>query len=131
MTVVGSIQKITKAMKMVSAAKLTGLQRSLAVVRDFQQPITDVWKSNPVEGPFATRALVIVTSDKGLCGAMNSGLARKAKGILNEANNLKKSNPAYSVIPIGNKGKNGRCSAQPQPNERSRVLTACGAVCCP
>jgi len=106
MTVVGSIQKITKAMKMVSAAKLTGLQRSLAVVRDFQQPITDVWKSNPVEGPFASRALVIVTSDKGLCGAMNSGLARKAKGILNEANNLKKSNPAYSVIPIGNKGKN-------------------------
>jgi F0F1-type ATP synthase gamma subunit len=36
MKVVATIQKITKAMKMVSAAKLNGLQRSLAVARDFQ-----------------------------------------------------------------------------------------------
>lgn len=106
MKVVSSIQKITKAMKMVSAAKLNGLQRNLGVVRDFQQPLTAVWKTNEIKGPFASRALVIITSDKGLCGGMNSSLARTAKVILNEANNLKRSSPPYSVFALGNKGKN-------------------------
>jgi len=106
MKVVGSIQKITKAMKMVSAAKLNGLQRNLAVVRDFQQPITDVWKAVELKAPVSSRALVIITSDRGLCGSMNSVLSRKAKVILTDANVKKKSSPPYSVIALGNKGKN-------------------------
>jgi len=105
MKVVHSIQKITKAMKMVSAAKLTWLQRSLTQVRDFQQPLTDMWKGSEVKGPVGSRALVIITSDRGLCGSMNSSLSRKAKLMLTEANIKRKSSPPYSIFPLGNKGK--------------------------
>lgn len=105
MKVVDTIQKITSAMKMVAAAKLNGLQRSLNAVRDFQGPISDVWKSDEISGPFKTRAIVLLTSDKGLCGSLNSALARKAKTLVNNANTLKKSSPPYTVIPLGKKGK--------------------------
>ena len=106
MKVVGTIQKVTKAMKMVAAAKLTAVQRNLNNVREFQEPITNTWKTNDIKGPFASRTLVVLTSDKGLCGGLNSGLARKAKAMLNDANTLKRSSPPYTVIPLGNKGKN-------------------------
>jgi F-type H+-transporting ATPase subunit gamma len=95
-------------MKMVSAAKLNGLQRNLSVVRDFAAPITEAWKVTPVAGTtFATRALCLITSDRGLCGSMNSALNRQAKRVLLEANIQKKSSPPYTLIPLGNKGKNG------------------------
>lgn len=106
MKVVATIQKITKAMKTVSAAKLNALQRNLNVVRDFQAPLSEVWQTTGLKGPFASRALVILTSDKGLCGGMNSGLSRKAKVLLNDANVHKRSSPPFAVIPLGNKGKN-------------------------
>jgi F-type H+-transporting ATPase subunit gamma len=102
--VVSTIQKITKAMKMVAAAKLTGLQRSLMVVRDFSTPLTDLWKID-LKTPVATRALCVISSDRGLCGALNSGLARNAKKMLNEANVQKKGLP-YTIVPLGNKGRN-------------------------
>jgi len=93
-------------MKMVSAAKLSGLQRGLAVVRDFQQPLSDVWKSDDIKGPFNSRSIVLITSDKGLCGSLNNALSRKVKVMLNDANKLKKSSPPYTLFALGIKGKN-------------------------
>jgi F-type H+-transporting ATPase subunit gamma len=104
MKVVNTIQKITKAMKVVSAAKLNGLQRNLNTVRDFAAPLTAVWKTE-APGPFASRAVVLVTSDRGLCGSLNSGLNRKTKLMLLEANTQKKSSPPYQIIALGTKGK--------------------------
>jgi len=105
MKVVNTIQKITKAMKVVSAAKLNGLQRNLNTVREFAAPLTNVWKPES-QGPFATRGILLLTSDRGLCGSLNSGLGRKTKAMLLESNVQKKSNPPYAVVPLGTKGKN-------------------------
>jgi len=94
-------------MKMVSAAKLNGLQRNLSNVRDFCAPLTETWKLPTINGPFGSRALCVITSDRGLCGSMNSALNRQAKRMLMDANVQKKSSPPYALIPLGNKGKNG------------------------
>lgn len=135
MKVVASIQKITKAMKMVSAAKLNGLQRNLATVRDFSAPLTETWKLPAINGPFGSRALCVITSDRGLCGSMNSALNRQAKRMLLEANIQKKTSPPYALIPLGNKGKNGnhlsfqRFSRALHPSFSTHTNSECARVC--
>jgi len=76
---VKSIGKITKAMKMVAAAKLRGAQNALDVARVFQSGITDVWKVD-IQKKEGDRVLYIpVTSDRGLCGGVNSVISRAVR----------------------------------------------------
>ena len=84
---VKKIQKITKAMKMVAAAKLRRAQSSVVSARPYAERIKDLSRrlSAQVEDvpdhlmevrDVKTAAVVVVTSDRGLCGAFNSNLAR-------------------------------------------------------
>src|SRR5438105_1550292 len=87
---VKNTQQITKAMKMVAAARLRKAQNRIVAARPFAQKMEDLMNdllqrlgpehrhplSLPREG--ARRALLIVTSDKGLCGAFNTNLIREA-----------------------------------------------------
>jgi F-type H+-transporting ATPase subunit gamma len=93
---VRNTQKITKAMKMVSAAKLRRAQAAVLAARPYAQKLTELLQgvagsvtdaSHPllrsVETP-SRIALVIITSDRGLCGAYNSALLRQATLFLRQ-----------------------------------------------
>jgi len=75
---VTSIEKITSAMKMVAAVKLRSSQTRLEVARDFSADIENVWQVE--DGDAAEDAaedmVVGISSDRGLCGAVNSNIIR-------------------------------------------------------
>lgn len=118
---VGNIGKITKAMKMVAAAKMRQVEAILAHVRFFQVAVRDVrchlMPTTPQEslaGAWPARAdgkegegvqkrlLVGVTSDRGLCGGINSSIS---KAIRNEIPVAEKAGQQTSVFVFGEKGK--------------------------
>tara|TARA_Y100000816_G_scaffold155696_1_gene111044 strand:- start:4205 stop:5083 length:879 start_codon:yes stop_codon:yes gene_type:complete len=112
---VKSTQKITKAMKMVAAAKLRKAQENAEKGRPYSQKmqniILNLTKSinDPENAPKLlvgtkkdrTYLCVVLTADRGLCGGFNSNICRLAKSnfkkILNEGKNLK-------IIAVGSKG---------------------------
>src|ERR1019366_1725310 len=91
---VKSTQQITKAMKMVAAARLRRAQARILAARPFAQKMEELMshllikigeeEKHPLllrrEGE--RRALLLVTSDKGLCGAFNTNLIREASKYL-------------------------------------------------
>jgi len=116
---IGSIKnigKITKAMKMVAAAKLRQAQQNVKKSRRYsykleniiynvsqQIAIEDIDKI-PLLNKRDDKNLIkifIITSDKGLCGAFNSNIIRYAKKFINECNLIYKN---INIITIGNKG---------------------------
>jgi F-type H+-transporting ATPase subunit gamma len=100
---VGNIKKITKAMKMVAAAKLRSVQNQLEIVRNFQKGITEAWPLPQIkEETIQKNALVIVTSDRGLCGSINSQCSRQARRYLDDMIKAKK---PIETICFGDKGK--------------------------
>ena len=84
---VNSIKKITKAMKMVSAAKMKGDLRRLDEGKNFGLDAIDMLfksdlylqKKMPAEIAEPNQVFVPITSDKGLCGAVNSSIVRDMK----------------------------------------------------
>lgn len=80
-----NIQKITKSMKMVSAAKYSKAERDLKGARVygegaqtfFNNLIGDQAQAEaPVEGTGAKRLLILMTSDRGLCGSVHTSIAK-------------------------------------------------------
>ena len=112
---VKSTQKITKAMKMVAAAKLRRAQESAEKGRPYSIKMNNIIlnlsggisdKENAPKllsgtGNDQVHLCVIMTSDRGLCGGFNSNIIKKAKSffskILNEGKELK-------IITVGSKG---------------------------
>jgi len=112
---VKSTQKITKAMKMVAAAKLRKAQESAEKGRPYSEKMQNIILnltdsiSDPLNAPKLlvgtgkdnTHLCVVMTSDRGLCGGFNSNICRLAKKyfekILIEGKNLK-------IIIVGSKG---------------------------
>ena len=88
-------QKITKAMKMVAAAKLKRAQQRILAFRPYglrmRQAITDLSgranrAAHPLlqKRPVRTIQVSVVTSDRGLCGAFNANIFRKAFQVIEE-----------------------------------------------
>jgi F-type H+-transporting ATPase subunit gamma len=112
---VKSTQKITKAMKMVAAAKLRKAQESAEKGRPYSEKMQNIILnltesiSDPQNAPKLLigtgkdqiHLCVVMTSDRGLCGGFNSNICRLAKknfeNILKEGKNLK-------IITVGSKG---------------------------
>jgi F-type H+-transporting ATPase subunit gamma len=112
---VKSTQKITKAMKMVAAAKLRKAQESAERGRPYSQKMQNIILNltNSINDPQnAPKLLVgngndkiylflVLTADRGLCGGFNSNICKLAKAnfkkILNEGKELK-------IITVGSKG---------------------------
>lgn len=98
---VQNIRKITKAMKMVAAAKLKVDQRRMEVGQPFCRPVQDLMARLPREDKAGTLTLLAVTGDKGLCGGVNSAVAKLSKLTIQEeeakGNNCK-------FLLMGNKG---------------------------
>jgi len=110
---VTNIKKITRAMKMVAAAKLRRSQEALDQARDFSKGITAAWPDVEQKGDEAkaaegqNRALIGVTSDKGLCGAVNSVVIRSIKARLNALTPAEKESNPPAVVLFGEKARLG------------------------
>ena len=112
---VKSTQKITKAMKMVAAAKLRRAQENAEKGRPFSEKMNNIilnLSSNISDKKTASKLLVgtgkenihlcvVITADRGLCGGFNTNICRKAKNyfekILKEGKTLK-------IFTVGSKG---------------------------
>jgi F-type H+-transporting ATPase subunit gamma len=92
---VESTQKITRAMKLVAAAKLRRAQDRILSARPYAVKMAELLSSlvSRAEGeahpllvrrPAARKRLVIITADKGLCGAFNSNILRASLAFLRE-----------------------------------------------
>jgi len=113
---VKSTQKITKAMKMVAAAKLRKAQESAEKGRPFSEKMNNIILnlSNSISdkenaskfligtGKDNIQLCVVITADKGLCGGFNTNICRKARNyfekILKEGKTLK-------IFTVGSKGE--------------------------
>jgi F-type H+-transporting ATPase subunit gamma len=92
---VQSTQQITKAMKMVSAAKLRRSQENMFAARPYAEKMLEVLNSLATRADQGTHPLlevreekvvhvVVMTADRGLCGAFNTNILRHAGHFLDE-----------------------------------------------
>ena len=107
-TSIGSTMKITSAMKMVSAAKLKKAQDAIVQMRPYASKLTEILQKaastldssenayGVVRDMNRTR-IVVITSNRGLCGAFNSSVVKKAKAF------MAGSNDDFSIVAIGKK----------------------------
>jgi F-type H+-transporting ATPase subunit gamma len=109
-------QQITKAMKMVSAAKLRRAQDAILLMRPYAVKLQEMLQNivsnseGNIDTPLAAQRpvdkvlVVVITSDRGLCGAFNSNLIKTAKRVIREkyAEQFEKGN--VEILPIGKKG---------------------------
>lgn len=106
-----STQQITKAMKMVSAAKLRRAQEKIVQMRPYSQKLTAILNnvSAASEGDtdivFAVKRevkkvlFVPITSDKGLCGAFNTNILKATQAAIT----AQFSDAEVSILPLGKK----------------------------
>jgi len=114
-TSVKSTQKITKAMKMVAAAKLRKAQESAEKGRPFSEKMNNIILnlSNSISdkdnvskflvgtGKDTTHLCVVITADRGLCGGFNTNICRKARNYFNK---ILKENKTLKIFTVGSKG---------------------------
>ena len=112
---VKSTQKITKAMKMVAAAKLRRAQESAEKGRPYSEKMNNIIlnlsngisdKENAPKllsgtGEDKVHLCVVMTSDRGLCGGFNSNIIKKAKSYFK---NLSDDGKILKIITVGSKG---------------------------
>ncbi len=113
---VQSTQQITKAMKMVSAAKLRRAQDAIIQMRPYAQKLqemlsnivsntdSDISASYAKERHVAKALIIIITSDRGLCGGYNSNLIKLTRQIIKDKYTAQQAAGNVSILPIGKKG---------------------------
>ncbi len=106
-------QKITRAMKMVAAAKLARATRQIHAARPYAEKLRAVLGSvasgvevdaHPLLAPrenVRTLEIVLFTSDRGLCGGYNSNLVRRAKSVISQRS---EEVDAIVLTPVGRRG---------------------------
>lgn len=111
---VGSIAKITKAMKMVSSSKMRADLQRLENGKNFGHGSvdkifqTDTYMQKKNHSENSNKILYVpFTSDKGLCGGINSGITREIKSIISKSPNRSQ----CGLYIIGDKG----CTALARP----------------
>ena len=112
---VKSTQKITKAMKMVAAAKLKKAQDNAEKGRPYSEKLQNIilnLTKSISEGSNAPKLLVgngnsnihlcvVLTADRGLCGGFNTNIIKKAKNYFDK---LKVDGKSFKIITVGTKG---------------------------
>ncbi len=116
---IGSVkttQQITKAMKMVSAAKLRRAQDAITQMRPYAEKLQEMLSSiiSSSEGDLGgdlskerdvNKVLfIVVTSDRGLCGAFNSNIIKAAKAKIADSYTKEEAAGNIAVLPLGKKG---------------------------
>ncbi|NQV49980.1 MAG: ATP synthase F1 subunit gamma [Candidatus Marinimicrobia bacterium] len=107
---IDSIRQVTRAMKLVAAAKLRRAQSNMELARPYANRINGVLKHLLPEinrsshkllsvRPLQNKAFVVLTSDRGLCGSFNTNILRRAHSIIDSSGK-----DHAKVICIGRKG---------------------------
>ncbi len=111
-TSIGSTMQITSAMKMVSAAKLKKAQDAITAMRPYSSKLTELLQNlnatldGDAGGAFSTQRevnkvlLVVITSNRGLCGGFNSSIIKKTINTIE----TKYPNQQVDLLTIGKKG---------------------------
>src|SRR5262249_3248068 len=117
---VKSTQQITRAMKLVAAARLRRAQEALLNARPYHEALTRVADSllaaapevaSPAENAPPVTFVIVVSSDRGLCGGYNTNLLRTAE---TEAQRLRSANSEVGFFAVGRKALDHfRRSSQP------------------
>ena len=106
-------KKITKAMEMVSAAKMRKTQDRMRAARPYAEKIRNITanlaRANPeYRSPFMRKVadvkrvgFIVVTTDKGLCGGLNTNLLRV---VTNRIRDVQQAGGSVQAVAIGNKG---------------------------
>ena len=107
-------QKITSAMKMISAARLVRAQQAAEASRAYGNKLTEIFSAvaagiEPDANPLLSKRaqtrkldLVVFTSDRGLCGAFNSNVSKHAVAVMKERQSGLDS---ISAICVGRRGR--------------------------
>lgn len=110
-----STQQITSAMKMVSAAKLRRAQDAILQMRPYAEKLQEILGNLTAtldsssggdfskERPVKNVLLVVITSNRGLCGAFNANAIKKALRAVNEKYAAQKANGGLQIMSIGKK----------------------------
>jgi F-type H+-transporting ATPase subunit gamma len=111
---VENTKKITKAMEMVAASKMRKAQDRMRAARPYSDKIRNIAanlaNANPeYTHPFLAQAgtdakavgFIVVTTDKGLCGGMNTNVLRQ---VTNKSKELEAAGNKIEAVAIGNKG---------------------------
>jgi F-type H+-transporting ATPase subunit gamma len=111
-----STQQITKAMKMVSAAKLRRAQQAITQLRPYSNKLdsmlsnllsnlgSDANTSFGTSRPVENVCIVVVTSNRGLCGAFNTNITKSAIANINEKYSAQLAAGKLTILPIGKRG---------------------------
>mgnify|MGYP001166978045 FL=1 len=114
-TSVKSTQKITKAMKMVAAAKLRKAQENAEkgraysekmnnIIGNLKQSIADVSSAPKLlagNDKSEVHLCIVITADRGLCGGFNTNIVKKAREFFNQ---IIDANKKLKIITVGSKG---------------------------
>ncbi|WP_236974366.1 ATP synthase F1 subunit gamma [Membranihabitans maritimus] len=112
-----NIQKSTKAMKMVSAAKLRKAQDAIVKLRPYSDKLDHILKNilSNIDGDinldFSKETagekvvIVLITSNKGLAGAFNSNLIKRTAALINDKYAEQRANNSLEILCIGKKGR--------------------------
>jgi F-type H+-transporting ATPase subunit gamma len=113
---VQSTQQITKAMKMVSAAKLRRAQDSITQMRPYAKKLQEMLSNivSSIEGGVTLKLaevravenvlLIVVTSDRGLCGGYNANIVKLTKSTIEEKYSHQAAKGNVHIWNIGKKG---------------------------
>lgn len=114
---VKSTRQITNAMKMVSAAKLRKAQDAIIQIRPYNNKLRDILKDldpdlESVKKNIYSRTtepekvlLVVISSNRGLCGTFNSNVIKMAMQVADEKHKSLNEKGNLDIIAIGKKGK--------------------------
>jgi F-type H+-transporting ATPase subunit gamma len=113
---VKSTQQITKAMKMVSAAKLRRAQDAIIQMRPYARKLQemlgniltnaggDIKMTLAAVRPVEKVLVIVITSDRGLCGGYNSNLIKLARQVIKEKYGSVSAKGNAELMPLGKKG---------------------------
>ncbi|TAH05845.1 MAG: F0F1 ATP synthase subunit gamma, partial [Runella slithyformis] len=113
---VNSTQQITKAMKMVAAAKLRRAQDNILQMRPYAKKLNEMLATvssgaeTAAESPFKKARIVervlvvVVTSDRGLCGAFNTNVIKAATSLIQEKYASQAAKGNVEILSFGKKG---------------------------
>ncbi len=114
-TSVSSTKQITSAMKMVSAAKFRKAQQAIVKLRPYANKLKEIMQNvsagenDAVESPYSQVRtpekvlLIVVTSNKGLCGAFNTNVIKKTILLIHEKYATQYNNNELKLITFGKK----------------------------
>lgn len=118
---VESTQKITGAMKMVSAAKLRRAQNAIISLRPYSNKLNEILQNlstaadSMTEMPLFTArnienvVLVVISSNRGLCGSFNTNVVKEVKHLINEKYSEQAEAGKLKIICLGKKAKEQLC----------------------